>query len=104
MFDISLAELLLIVVVAVVLLGPKELPTVVRAVAKAMKALKGLSNEVRKMFDTLAEESGAKDIEREVRMIQGDDGNWYESYQIPAKARISDDNVVDPPIKSEDGK
>jgi sec-independent protein translocase protein TatB len=79
MFDISFAELLLIVVVAVVFIGPKELPHVIRAVAKALRAIKSVTNEIKKTFDDLAEESG---IKPEIKMIQGDDGNWYESYDV----------------------
>jgi sec-independent protein translocase protein TatB len=80
MFDLSFAEIILIVVVAVVFLGPKELPVVVRAIARAMRYLRELAHEVRKAFDDLAKEAGADEIKAEVRMIQGDDGQWYESY------------------------
>lgn len=79
MLDVSLAEMLLIVVVAVVFIGPKELPAVIRALTKAIRALKNLSREVKKTFDDLAEESG---MQAEIKMIQGDDGNWYESYPL----------------------
>lgn len=89
MFDISLAEMLLVVLVAVVFIGPKELPAVIRGIAKVIRALKGLSREVRKTFDDLAKESGLKDemdgLDHEIKMIQGDDGNWYESYQPKQK-------------------
>lgn len=80
MFDISLAELFLIVVVAVVFIGPKELPQVIRAIAKALRVLKGFTKEIRKGFDDLAEEAGIAD---DIRMIKGDDGNWYEAYTPP---------------------
>lgn len=84
MFDLSLAEILLIVVVALVFIGPKELPVVVRAVARAMTGIKSLAGEIRAAFDGLAEDAGVKDIQKELdaemRMIQGDDGKWYESY------------------------
>ena len=82
--DFSIAEIALIVVVAVVFIGPKELPVVVRAVAKAMRALKGLTAEFRKAFDEISEESGLKEsaaeIENEMRLIKGDDGKFYEAY------------------------
>lgn len=85
MFDFSLAELLLVVVVAVVFIGPKELPVVIRGLAKLLRALKGLTREIKKTFDDLADESGLKQemqaFDHEVKMIQGDDGKWYESYQ-----------------------
>lgn len=90
--DLSLSEILLIVVVAVVFIGPKELPAVARSAAKGMRALRGLTRDIRKAFDELAEESGVKDaadsINAEMRMIQGDDGKFYESYdpsQLPGK-------------------
>lgn len=86
MFDLSFAELLLIIVTAVVFIGPKELPAVVRAVAKATRALRSLYNEMRKGFDDLARESGLKEtadsINTEMRLIKGDDGKLYESYDI----------------------
>jgi len=89
MFDISLGEMILVVVVAVLFIGPKELPAVVRGIAKFLKALKGLSHEIRKTMDDLAKESGLKDemdaMDHEIKMIQGDDGNWYESYQPKKK-------------------
>ena len=79
MFDLSLAEIMLVVVVAVVFIGPKELPVVLRAIAKGIRALKGVSREVKKTFNDLAEQAGIND---EIRMIKGDDGKWYESYPI----------------------
>ncbi len=86
MFDISFAELLLIIVTAVVFIGPRELPAVARAVARAMRALRSLYNEARKSFDDLARETGLKDtadaIHTEMRLIKGDDGKLYESYDI----------------------
>jgi sec-independent protein translocase protein TatB len=89
--DFSLAEILLIVVVAVVFIGPKELPVVVRALAKAMRWLKDITKDVRNMFDELAEESGVKDtvdsFNAEIRLIKGDDGNMYESYDITSTAK-----------------
>lgn len=84
--DISLAEMLVVMVVAVIFIGPKELPTVVRALAKAMRWLRNLSCDVRTWFDNLAEESGVKDaadaVTADIRLIKGDDGNLYESYDL----------------------
>lgn len=87
MFDLSLAEIALIVVVAVIFIGPKELPVVVKAVAKMLRSMRSLARDLHKAFDELTQESGLKDvkrdIEQEVRMIKGDDGKMYESYQLP---------------------
>lgn len=87
MFDISLAELLLIVVVAVVFIGPKDLPVVIKAVAKMLHTLRGFTNEIKQAFDDLAKEAGVDEVKKtldaEMQMIKGDDGNMYESYHVP---------------------
>ncbi len=89
--DFSLAEILLIAVVAVIFIGPKELPAVIRALAKAMKSLRGLYGDVKKTFDDLTEEAGLKDaadsVNAELRLIKGDDGKFYESYDLPHIAK-----------------
>ena len=89
MFDFSFAELALIAIVAVIFIGPKELPVVVRACAKALRAVRGLGREVSQMFDDLSKESGLKDaaesFERDIKMIKGDDGKWYEAYEAPKR-------------------
>ena len=86
MLDFSFGELLLIVVVAVVCIGPKELPVVVRAIAKAFAHLRELTRELRAAFEDLARESGLKEtqaeIEREMKMITGDDGKRYPAYDV----------------------
>jgi sec-independent protein translocase protein TatB len=84
MFDLSFAELMLIVVVAVLFIGPKELPVVMKAVAKGLRGLKSLASELRAAFSDLAKDSGVEDITKELdaemRYIRGDDGKLYESY------------------------
>lgn len=87
MFDLSLAEILLIVIVLVVFIQPKDLPVVIRAIAKFIKSIRDFSHEVKQAFEDIAKEAGVDDVketlEAEMRMIQGDDGKMYESYHIP---------------------
>lgn len=86
MFDLSFGEVMLVVVAAVIFIGPKELPVVVKAVAGAMQAIRSLMGELRGAFHDLAEESGFEEAKREfeqdVKMIRGDDGDLYESYDL----------------------
>lgn len=83
MFDLSFAELALIVIVAVIFIGPKELPVVLRAVSKAFRGMRQLAGEFRKAFDDLSREAGVDDIKQEMRMIKGDDGKLYQSFDMP---------------------
>ncbi|MFW0777213.1 MAG: Sec-independent protein translocase subunit TatA/TatB [Rickettsiales bacterium] len=95
MFDFSLTELALVAVVAVLFIGPKELPTVVRAVAKFMRGLRSIMREITGAFDDVAKESGVKDMvdefEGDVRMIRGDDGKMYESFDMPDNVKEVND-------------
>lgn len=94
MFDLSFGEILLVAVAAVVFIGPKDVPVVLRAVTRGLNYLKSLTRELKAAFDELAKESGLEDakneFEREVRYIRGDDGKLYESYNI-------DDLIAPPP-------
>ena len=99
MLDISLAELFLIVVVAVIFIGPKELPHVIRGLAKAMRAIKSVTGEIKKTWDEIADSP-------DIKMIRGDDGKWYESFPteivMPAEAGIQRNKKMDPRVKPED--
>lgn len=87
MFGLSLAEVALIVAVAVVFIGPKDLPVILKALAKGMAVLKALAAELQEALDSLAREAGVKDMEEqvksEIRYITGDDGKQYEAYDVP---------------------
>ena len=91
MFDLSLAEIILVVVVALVFIGPKELPVVMKSIIKAMRSIRALGAELKAAFDDMAKESGIKDatdeLNQNMRMIRGDDGKLYESYMSPEEAR-----------------
>jgi Tat protein translocase TatB subunit len=84
MFDLSFAEIALVVVVGAVFIGPNELPTVVRSVMKAFRYMKKLSTDIKQMFDEVADDDSIKQVtdplEYEMRMIRGDDGKLYESF------------------------
>lgn len=105
MFDLSLGEIGLVVVAAVIFIGPKELPTVIKGIAAAMHSIRDLMHDLRGAFDDLARESGYTDtketLENEIRMIRGDDGKLYESYDLSditgstPKPQITDAEVIE---------
>ena len=51
MFDIGMPELLLILVVALVVLGPKRLPELARAIGKGLAEFKKSAEELKKNFN-----------------------------------------------------
>ena len=63
MFDIGGIELLVIGVIALVVVGPKDLPRLVRSVSDIVRKIKNLSSEFRSGIDGLAREI---DLSKEV--------------------------------------
>lgn len=72
--------------VAILAIGPKELPTVVRQVARFIRQMKAMAGQFRQQFD-LMDESGdlhalRKELREEIRLIQNEKGEVFESYDI----------------------
>jgi sec-independent protein translocase protein TatB len=66
MFDISWGELLLIGVVALIVIGPKELPSVLRTVGQWMTKLRRMANEFQGQFQEAIREAEMADLKKEV--------------------------------------
>jgi sec-independent protein translocase protein TatB len=66
MFDISWGELLLIGAVALIVIGPKELPAVLRTVGQWMTKLRRMANEFQGQFQEAIREAEMADLKKEV--------------------------------------
>ncbi|MGD9869132.1 MAG: Sec-independent protein translocase protein TatB [Hyphomicrobiales bacterium] len=64
MFDIGWSELLIIAVVAIIVVGPKDLPRMLRSLGKYAGQLKRTANEFRSQFDDAIRESELDDIRK----------------------------------------
>ncbi len=65
MFDIGASELLLIVIVAVVVIGPKDLPLALRTAGRWMAKLRRVSTHFRSGLDAMVREAELEELERE---------------------------------------
>ena len=66
MFDIAWSELLIIGVVALIVIGPKELPTVLRAVGQWMGKIRRMASEFQSQFQEAMREAEMADIKKHV--------------------------------------
>lgn len=64
MFDIGWSELVVIGVVALVVIGPKELPGVIRSVGRAVSKLRTMAGEFRTQFDDAMREAELHDVKK----------------------------------------
>jgi sec-independent protein translocase protein TatB len=67
MFDIGYSELLLIAVVALIVIGPKDLPNVMRTVGKWVGKARGMARHFRSGVDTMMREAELEEMEKKWR-------------------------------------
>jgi sec-independent protein translocase protein TatB len=65
MFDISWGEFLVVGVVALIVIGPKELPGVIRAVGRGMSKLRAMAADFRGQFDDALREAELHEVKKE---------------------------------------
>ena len=86
MFDLSFVEILFIAVLSVLVLGPKEFPVVLRQIFQWIGQLKSVGDEVRGQLHELVEDSGVKqvqkEIEQETQFMLDQNGEYREVYDI----------------------
>ena len=65
MLDIGWSELLIIAVVAIIVIGPKDLPRVLRNLGRAVGAVRRTAGEFRAQFEDAVRESELDELQRE---------------------------------------
>lgn len=67
MFDVAPSEFLLVAVIALVVIGPKDLPRVMRAVGRWVGKARGVARQFRSGFDEMLRESELREMEEKWR-------------------------------------
>jgi sec-independent protein translocase protein TatB len=99
MFDIGWPELLLVMVIALLVIGPKELPNAIRTVMTVVRKLRRAAREFQSGLDDIAREAGVDDIKRQMDDIEYyDPGEALKSFSDSDKDLLGLDD--DPDIKS----
>lgn len=66
MFDIGWQELFLIGLITILVVGPREIPRVLRTVVAAVRKVRGLANDFQRGIDELARETELDEIRRDL--------------------------------------
>lgn len=71
MLDLGWAELLLVAVVALIVVGPKDLPAALRTVSGYVRQARAMAREFQRGLDDIAKDSGIHDIKRDLQESAG---------------------------------
>jgi sec-independent protein translocase protein TatB len=69
MFDLSWTELLIVAVVAIIVVGPKDLPRALRAVGRWTGKARRMARDFRRQFDEALREAELDTIKKEVESV-----------------------------------
>ena len=109
--DLSAAHIFVLVVVALIVVGPKDLPSLLRKIGQFMARLRGMANEFRASFDEMARQSELEELRREVNAMRAAAGkpveelkNEFEGHLMQPLISVSPDPpplVTEPPTMEE---
>lgn len=86
MFDIAWSELLLIAVVALIFIGPKELPALLNNLGRAAAKLRRSADDFRRHFEESMREAGYEDLHKNI--------NDLRSLNPSSQLRATIDNAI----------
>ena len=67
MFDVAPTEFMLVALIALLVIGPKELPRLMRTVGQWVAKARGVARQFRSGFDEMVRESELADMEKKWR-------------------------------------
>ncbi len=73
MFDLAWSEIALIAVVALVVIGPKDLPEAVKGVARAIQKMRRMAGEFQSQVDEVAKDAGVQELRQSINEIRNFD-------------------------------
>ena len=97
MFDLGWSELLLIAAVALIVIGPKDLPQAIRTVTQVIRKLRGMARDFQSGLDDLAREAGVDDIKRDLTEFKQDYDPAAALENIAKSEGGSLDTAAEPP-------
>jgi sec-independent protein translocase protein TatB len=69
-FGIGYTEIMVIALVAIIVIGPKDLPKVLRAFGRTMQKVRGMAREFQGHLDQAMREAGVDDIKKEINNLK----------------------------------
>jgi sec-independent protein translocase protein TatB len=88
--DLSPYHIIILIVITLIVVGPKDLPRMLRKAGQFMGRMRGMANEFRSSFDEMARQSELEDLRKEV-----------EAMRSASQAAIPQDLGIEAAMKSD---
>ena len=88
MFDLTSSKLLILGIVALIVVGPKELPFLLRTIGKYVGMIRRQANEFRAQFDEAMREAELDSIKKDLENVARDTENTIRSAQSSVEQDI----------------
>ncbi len=101
MFDIAPTELLIVALVALVVIGPKDLPRVMRTVGNWVGKARGMARHFRSGLDTMMREAELEEMEKKWKAENERIMREFPSASTPTSAPAANPDAPPPPPEGE---
>ena len=101
MFTFGWGEILLVFVVVIVVVGPKDLPKLIKQLSTFAKSLKKLSREFKYSLNEIADQEEFKEINKTIMEAKNikDDLNIKDKFKSEVKSLKETTNIIEKEVK-----
>jgi len=103
MIDLSWSHILIVLVVALVVVGPKDLPRLMHMIGRWMAKARAMADQFRKSFDEMSRQAELDDLRKEIaalrneRPFAGIEQTLHEPVLPPDAAPHLETHALEPP-------
>ena len=94
MLDFSWSHILIVLIVALVVVGPKDLPRLMRIMGQWAGKARAMANEFRKSFDEMARQSELEELRAEINALR--DQKLGANSILPTEPVLTENEPPDP--------
>ncbi|HEV2562691.1 MAG TPA: Sec-independent protein translocase protein TatB [Rhizomicrobium sp.] len=94
MLDFSWSHILIVLIVALVVVGPKDLPRLMRIMGQWAGKARAMANEFRKSFDDMARQAEVEELRAEINALR--DQKLGNSIMPPAEPEPAPPAPIEP--------